>query len=78
MTNLEQRVELLEVEVENMEDEIDDIEIDINQQTDMITDVQDEVAQNTDQIFGNVYFCFVWYINLLLSAGQLCGLHLRF
>ena len=51
VTDLEQRVEVLEVEVANMEDDINDVETDV-------VIIQDGVSQNTKQIFG-IIICFI-------------------
>ena len=55
-TDLEQRVEVLEVEVANIEDDINDIESDLDLQTNRIDNVEDNMSQNTDEIFSK-YWC---------------------
>ena len=58
VTDLEQRVEVLEVEVANIEDDINDIESDLDLQTNRIDNVEDNVSQNTDEIFSK-YRCTI-------------------
>ena len=62
VTDLEQRVEVLEVEVANIEDDINDIETDLDLQTTRISHVEDDVSQNTIQIFG-----ILFRINLVIG-----------
>ena len=53
ITDLEQRVEVLEVEVANIEDDITTIETDLDLQTNRIDNVEDDVSININEIFGN-------------------------
>ena len=51
-TDLQQRVEILEVEVEFLSDEVEEIEVDVNQLDDEMTVVEDTVIGNTEDIAG--------------------------
>ena len=63
VTDLEQRVEVLEVEVANIEDDINDIESDLDLQTNRIDNVEDNVSQNTDEIFSK-YTVPVYHVEM--------------
>ena len=52
LTDLEQRVEILEVEVENTKDEIEDVETDLIQQDNRITLMEETVITNSNDIPG--------------------------
>ena len=67
VTDLEQRVEVLEVEVANIEDDINDIETDLDLQTIRISHVEDDVSQNTIQIFGILFI-----LNLFIGVYSFC------
>ena len=59
VTDLEQRVEVLEVEVANIEDDINDTETDLDLQTNRIDNVEDDVSENTNTIIGNRWWTFL-------------------
>ena len=77
VTDLEQRVEVLEVEVENIEDDINDIENDLDLQTNRIDNVEDDVSQNTNEIFNKYWRTHVEAILLFISPPFLTSRNLR-
>ena len=59
VTELEQRVEILEVEVASLTDDVEDVEIDVNQVDDRMTVIEGTVIGNTNNIAGNIDLCLI-------------------
>ena len=55
ITYLEDRVDVLEVEMAILEVEVDDVESDLSIQTDKVDEVEDDISQNTNNINGTDY-----------------------
>ena len=59
VTELEQRVGILEVKVESLTDDVEDVEIDVNQVDDRMTVIEGTLIGNTNDIAGNIDLCLI-------------------